>query len=102
MCYCRVSPLPGRGAGGEVLAKTITMTILTFGVARDIVGSDRFDLTVPPGTTTTSLKRLIRQAHPGFDQVADFAIARNATYAGPEEIILPTDEVVILPPVSGG
>ena len=78
------------------------MTILTFGVARDIVGHDHCELVVPPGTTVGELKTLIRAAYPGFERVADFAIARNAAYARPEEVVGPEDEVVILPPVSGG
>ena len=59
-----------------------SLTVLAFGIARDIIGADQCVLSVPAGTTVDGLRQLIRVTYPGFTAVADFAIARNATYAG--------------------
>lgn len=76
--------------------------ILTFAAAREIVGADSWSVDLPAGTTVAGLRQRLLEAFPAFRELSDFAIARNEAYALPEEVLLPGDELVIIPPVSGG
>jgi len=77
-------------------------TILTFAAAGEIVGADRFQLELMVGATVADLRAAVIEQYPAFGELSDFAIARNEAYALPEDVLEPGDELVIIPPVSGG
>ena len=79
-----------------------THRILTFAAAREIVGTDSWSVDLPAGATVADLRQQLLEAFPAFEELSDFAIARNEEYALPEEVIVAGDELVIIPPVSGG
>ena len=76
--------------------------ILAFGIAKDIVGGSQLDLTVNAGTTVEQLKSSLSQQFPRFSGLASLAIAVNSEYADDQQILNADDEIVIIPPVSGG
>lgn len=76
--------------------------IVCFGVAREIAGGSSLHLELSPGTTAAELKQKLIETYPAFGELVDFAIARNEAYATPDEVIEVSDELVIIPPVSGG
>ena len=78
------------------------MKIACFGIAREIAGGPYLQLPDVAGRTVADLKRELIAAHPAFGELVSFAVARNEAYAGDDEIIRADDEVVIIPPVSGG
>jgi molybdopterin synthase sulfur carrier subunit len=72
-----------------------------FGVAKEIVNSDTLNVDNP----TLSVKELreeIHKSYPGFSSIKGFMIAVNQEYATDEMKISASDEVAIIPPVSGG
>jgi len=77
-------------------------TILTFAAAREIVGAGSFKMELAPGATVSDLRAKILVAYPAFRELSDFAIARNEAYALADEVLAEGDEIVIIPPVSGG
>ena len=78
------------------------MKILTFGIAKDIVGGPEMELPYEEGMTVLVLKKAVLSAYPQFEKLNSLAIAVNNEYANDELIITPQDEVVLIPPVSGG
>lgn len=78
------------------------ITILTFGIAREICGARSFDLELPEGSHTDVLKQLLQENYPELKRLASWQLAVNETYAHENMPISNGDEIAILPPVSGG
>lgn len=77
-------------------------TILAFGIAREIIGSSSTSVELPAHATVSYLITYLKQQYPAMQKLSTFAIAINGTYAAPETTLQPTDEIAIIPPVSGG
>lgn len=80
----------------------MTIRILSFGIARDILGGAETTIDVPDEATIASLRAQLYDAYPALTQLHSLAIARNNEYANDDEVITAQDEVVLIPPVSGG
>lgn len=78
------------------------ITILTFGIARDIVGADSVELSVPDQCRVSDIQEIILKDYPGFKRLASLLVAVNATYADPDRVVAEHDEIALIPPVSGG
>lgn len=78
------------------------VTILAFGIAKDIIGGATLDVELPSGSTVSLLKDVLNRKFPDFQRLASLAVAVNAAYATDEQILLEQDEIVLIPPVSGG
>lgn len=77
--------------------------LLAFGIARDIVGGATFQLELPgDAATVADLKNVILEKHPRFSGLASLQIAVNADFAEDEIMLCETDEIALIPPVSGG
>lgn len=76
--------------------------ILAFGIAKDILGGAALHLSVPLDLTVEGLMKVLKERYPAFQELTSLAIAVNADYAQPDQIIKADDEVVIIPPVAGG
>ena len=76
-------------------------SIHTFAAARELLGP-RIRLALPVGSSAGDLREKLLVAYPALAELKDFAIARNEAYALPTEILEAGDELVIIPPVSGG
>jgi molybdopterin synthase sulfur carrier subunit len=77
------------------------LKLKAFGIARDFVGGHEVDF-LTRGTTVGELKREILARYPAFGTLRSFRIAVNLEYAFDEAAIREGDEVVLIPPVSGG
>lgn len=84
------------------------MTILLFGITKDIVGSPT--LSFPTSTvsgkkmpnTVKELKTYLGKTYPELNKLSSLAVAVNNTYAEDDHIINSYDEIALIPPVSGG
>lgn len=84
------------------------MTILLFGVTKDIVGSP--SLSIPTSNlsgkripkTVGELRDFLGNSYPKLKGLSSLAIAVNNTYAEDNEEINSYDEIALIPPVSGG
>lgn len=76
--------------------------IIAFGIAKDIFGQQKISLTVKENCTVHQLKDILLKNYPEFIEVKSIKIAVNEAYASDDLIIQPADEIVIIPPVSGG
>jgi molybdopterin converting factor subunit 1 len=78
------------------------LTVLAFGIARDIVGQFDLPIEVAEATTVAELKQQLTQTYPEFQKLASLRLAVNAEYADDSTILHSNDEIVLIPPVSGG
>ena len=84
------------------------MTVLLFGVTKDIVGSPSLSIptssitgrTVPK--TVGELRQFLGNSYPELNNLSSLAIAVNNSYALDEKEINSYDEIALIPPVSGG
>lgn len=80
----------------------MTIQLLTFGIARDICGGAQVAIDLPQGATVRQLRQQLLRRFPRLLDLRTIAIAVNNEYARDEQILDPTDEVALIPPVSGG
>lgn len=78
------------------------LNILAFGIAKDILGQRTITLEVPASLNVGTLLDHLRQEYPDFKQLASLRVAVNQDYAEADHPLQETDEVVLIPPVSGG
>jgi molybdopterin synthase sulfur carrier subunit len=78
------------------------LKILTFGIARDIVGSSTFNFDAPEGITVAELKQKLLDHYPTFGNLSSLLIAVNEDYGDDETVIFERDDIALIPPVSGG
>ncbi|NAY90956.1 molybdopterin synthase sulfur carrier subunit [Muricauda sp. JGD-17] len=84
------------------------MTILLFGITKDIVGSPT--LSFPTSSvsgkrmpnTVKELKVYLGKTYPELNKLSSLAVAVNNAYADDDHIINSYDEIALIPPVSGG
>ena len=76
--------------------------LLAFGITRDYLGSRELEFEWPGPPTVAGLRASLELAYPALRDLASLRIAVNTEYAQPETSIGPSDEIVLIPPVSGG
>jgi molybdopterin converting factor subunit 1 len=84
------------------LKNDMTISILAFGIAKDIIGQHSFDMPLDDHSTVGLLKERLCAQFPAFERLRSLAIAVNEEYREDDFVIRAGDEVVIIPPVSGG
>ena len=78
------------------------VNLLAFGIARDIVDGNQASLELEEHATVGSLKSKLLEQYPAFAKLRSLSIAVNEEYRTDDFEISPKDEIVIIPPVSGG
>ncbi|MEQ8220346.1 MAG: MoaD/ThiS family protein [Arenibacter sp.] len=84
------------------------MTILLFGVTKDIIGCAT--LSMPSSSefgskkskTVKELKEYLGKMYPELKKLSSLAVAVNNSYANDDTLIDNFDEIALIPPVSGG
>lgn len=75
---------------------------MAFGIAKDIIGQQQISIEVEETCTVQQLKNELLKNYPKFIEVQSIKIAVNETYANNDQQLQANDEIVIIPPVSGG
>jgi sulfur-carrier protein len=80
------------------------MTLLTFGIARDIIGSSTLsiDANTEGVKTVADLRQFLFKTYPRFGNLATLMIAVNEEYGLDDTPISAKDDIAIIPPVAGG
>jgi len=78
------------------------MKILLFGIAKDIIDSSSLIINENQPRTVKELKQFICNTYPKFNALTSLAIAVNSNYAEDTTVLQASDEIAIIPPVSGG
>lgn len=79
------------------------MEIACFGIAKDIVAANSLEIdTKEQPRTVGELRIWLLERYPAFQDLRHYMIAVNQEYAEDEVALSANDEIVIIPPVSGG
>ncbi|MFT4830478.1 MAG: molybdopterin synthase sulfur carrier subunit [Psychroserpens sp.] len=83
------------------------MTILLFGITKDIIGSSTLKLDtaeekVSKIHTVGELKNYLGERFPKLNTLSSLAVAVNSTFADNGMLVNAQDEIALIPPVSGG
>jgi molybdopterin converting factor subunit 1 len=76
--------------------------VLCFGITRDILGGFEQEIELPEGASVAFLKHKLVSDFPEFGKLTSLQIAVNEEYGNEEQVITERDEIVLIPPVSGG
>lgn len=76
--------------------------VLAFGIAKDIFGNSTVSMELPNDSSVYNLKYSLESQYPRLKQLSSYMVAVNNEYALPEDTLHATDEVAVIPPVSGG
>jgi len=76
--------------------------ITAFGIAKDILKGKTTSLKLNEGHAVTDVRKALIQSYPDFQKLASLQFAVNEDYVSEDYIVQPNDEVVLIPPVSGG
>ena len=87
---------------GRIYKLKMTIKILTFGIARDIIGSSHFEVSMAEGSTVVDLKKHLLDRFPRFSNLSSLMIAVNAEYGVEDTVLKERDEIALIPPVAGG
>lgn len=80
----------------------MVLQIHTFGIARDILGTRVLAFETPVVLTVGELKARLLEKYPAFGNLNSLMIAVNAEYGEADTPLNELDEIVLIPPVSGG
>jgi molybdopterin converting factor small subunit len=76
--------------------------IVAFGVARDIIGGSQLDMECESNLIVSQAIELLKTQFPDFQKLASIKMAVNEDYVSNDFVISEGDELVLIPPVSGG
>ncbi|MEM6631328.1 MAG: MoaD/ThiS family protein [Bacteroidota bacterium] len=80
----------------------MTCKLIAFGIARDILGGKISQISLNEPYTVQGLLETLKSEYPRFEDLASIKVAVNTEYAPMDLILGPDDEIVLIPPVSGG
>jgi molybdopterin converting factor subunit 1 len=76
--------------------------IVAFGIARDILQGSEIQVDLEGTPTIADLKNSLLTNYPEFNKLTSLRFAVNEEYQSDTYALQSNDEVVIIPPVSGG
>lgn len=81
----------------------MTIDVLIFGMAKELVGSSQIPMKLDSDwTTPEEFKQILLAKYPRLHEASNFMIAVNKKYAQSDTKIKDNDEVAIIPPTNGG
>lgn len=82
--------------------ENLEVKIIAYGIAREIIGVFEHVMQLNPKSTLGELRALLVEKYPQLQQLASLRFAVNENYENDDFIVKNADEIVIIPPVSGG
>jgi molybdopterin converting factor subunit 1 len=79
----------------------VKIKLKTFGITRDILGGKEVILEVE-GKSVADLREHLTREYPKVVELRSLFIAVNQSYAADTQELNETDEIALIPPVSGG
>ncbi len=80
----------------------IKIKLLCFGITKEMVGSFEKSLEIPDQCSVAELLESLRKDYPAIKKLNSLRVAVNEEYADNMVLLNNRDEVVLIPPVSGG
>ncbi|WP_080238983.1 MoaD/ThiS family protein [Spirosoma rigui] len=79
-----------------------SISVLLFGIARDLTGQSTVSVPLMSEASVGDLLDQLHQQYPALTGIRSLLVAVNGEYAEPDQRLVSTDEIAIIPPVSGG
>ncbi|MEN7551426.1 MoaD/ThiS family protein [Rapidithrix thailandica] len=76
--------------------------IKLFGIAREIIGSSELEWEIAEASTVQQLLDSLKSNYPQLANLKSLAVAVNSVYAKEGDKVSSSDEIALIPPVSGG
>jgi molybdopterin converting factor small subunit len=76
--------------------------LLCFGITKDLLGGFEHEVVLEEKATVKDLKTTLMEQNKDLGNLLSLRVAINQTYAEDYQEITENDEVVLIPPVSGG
>lgn len=76
--------------------------IVAFGIAKEIIGSKKMEIETEENVTIAGLKNQLFAQYPAFKKLTSLQFAVLESYQDASFELSANDEVVLIPPVSGG
>ena len=81
----------------------ITVTVKLFAIYQEVFGIPELVLELPAGTPVCAVLDRLNSEHPELERWRDITrFGVNLDFADPDTVLQNGDEVVLIPPVSGG
>lgn len=85
------------------MTETITVTVKLFAAYQEAQGTPEIQMELPAGTTVKMVRDRLIADHPQLVQWQDLTrFGINYQFVEPDTVLAQGDEVVLIPPVSGG
>ena len=81
---------------------TMNVKILFFGITKDIVGDSTLEMVISDGDNVGEMMKELRIRFPRLEDLNSLLVAVNSEYAKEDMILNNSDEIALIPPVSGG
>lgn len=78
------------------------LNVLLFGITKEIVGQQKLRLQMPEPATVPQLLEKLHQDYPKLKELQSLMVAVNNEYGLAEQSLHESDEIALIPPVSGG
>ena len=79
-----------------------TLTVLFFGIARDLTGQSSVPMSLSGETNVGDLLSQLHHRYPALTSIRSLLVAVNGEYADANQLLGNNDEIALIPPVSGG
>lgn len=81
----------------------VVVTVKLFAAYQEAYGVPELRLSLPAGATVGMVRDRVLAEHPELEQWRDLTrFGRNLEFVSPEALVQNDDEIVLIPPVSGG
>ena len=78
------------------------ITVLLFGIIRDVIGENTLKLDLEKAISIGQFKQHLLKKYNDLQQYSNFSIAVNEEYVDLNYVLQANDVVALIPPVSGG
>ena len=75
--------------------------IIAFGITKELLGGREASIEIT-GQTVGALRTALNERYPQLLNLRSLLIAVNNDYADEDVVLSPSDEIALIPPVSGG
>lgn len=79
-----------------------TVPVLLFGITRDLTGQSAVSVPLAEGARVSDLLHQLHEQYPALAGIRSVLVAVNGEYAETDQPVTSSDEVALIPPVSGG
>ena len=84
------------------LTMNSTLTVLLFGIARDLTGQSSVPMSLSKNANVGDLLGQLNERYPALTSIRSLLVAVNGEYAEANQLLNNNDEIALIPPVSGG